>query len=414
MPDHLRRVRGFPDKLASDCLHFDHVVSQAVPVIKSFCFERIESPILEYTDLFVKTLGKSSDIVHKEMYSFSQNQDNLTLRPEGTAATARLFITENLHRELPFKCFYYGPMFRSERPQKARFRQFYQLGVEAFGIKNETIDVEVLSMAWLIMKSLKIDNQITVEINSIGQLSERQTYKKKLIKFLKSFKQKLSPDSQRRLVTNPLRIWDSKEKSDQDILKKAPLLIEDLKKESLTKYENIKQHLSTLHIPFTENFKLVRGLDYYNDFVFEFKSPQLGSQSGVLAGGRYDSLIQTLGGLDTPATGWGAGLERLMLLCKPVTLQTNKIGLVSIGNKAQNKALHLAYQMRANQYTVYYNFSGNISKQMKRISQQKCQVALFYGEQEHTKNQIRLKNLKTQKQIDIPFEKLDQYLLKYK
>ncbi len=408
----LQRVRGFPDRLPEYCIHFDDILSQSIEVIKSFCFERIESPILENSDLFVKTLGEGSDVVNKEMYSFQKGEENLTLRPEGTASIARLFITEKLHKQIPLKFFYYGPMFRHERPQKGRFRQFYQLGVEVLGTDDEKATVEILSMAWLIMKKLKIQNKISLEINSIGNLSERETYKNQLREFLKPILQKLSPDSQRRFQKNPLRIWDSKEESDQEIMKKAPLLIENLKKESLTKYENLKNHLSELKIPFTENFKLVRGLDYYNDFVFEFTSPHLGSQSGVLAGGRYDSLIKILGGADTPAVGWGAGLERLILLCESSKKQEKVIGIVSTGSEAQKKAFQIAYQLREDGHKVYYHFSGNVSKQMKRISQKNCSIALFYGEKElsNQENTIGLKNLKTQEQSNIPLSKLNQFL----
>ncbi len=410
----LQRVRGFPDKLSKDCLHFDAVLSQCVEVIKSFCFERVESPILEHTDLFIKTLGEGSDVVNKEMYSFQKGEEHLTLRPEGTAPIARLFITEKLYRETPLKFFYYGPMFRHERPQKGRFRQFYQLGIEVLGDDDEKINVEILSMAWIIMKKLKISEKVSLEINSIGSPSERETYKDQLRKFLKPFTQKLSTDSQRRWDQNPLRIWDSKEQSDQEIMKKAPLLIEYLKKESLSKHENLKNYLSELKIPFKENLKLVRGLDYYNDLVFEFTSSHLGSQSGVLAGGRYDSLIKTLGGPDTPSVGWGAGLERLMLLCDVTEKQKKTIGIVSTGDKAQRKAFQIAYQLRENGYKVYYRFSGNISKQMKRISQKNCSIALFYGEEEFLNKQqtIGLKDLKTQKQIKIPLSKLNEFLLK--
>ena len=408
MSETFNRVRGFPDRLTQDCLHFDQVLSQATSVIKSFSFDRVETPILEYANLFTHTLGSHSDVVHKEMYSFQQGKEILTLRPEGTAPIARLFITEKLQRQIPLKFFYYGPMFRHERPQKGRFRQFYQLGVEVFGDKSPTIDAEILSMAWLIMKKLDIDKKVTLEINSLGSLSERDKYKEVLKQFLKS--KKLSPDSQRRFQENPLRIWDSKEESDQVILEKAPRLLEFLNKDSIEKYQAFKLHLSNLKIPYKENFKLVRGLDYYNDLVFEITSSELGSQSGLLAGGRYDSLVKKLGGLDTPATGWGAGIERLLLLHKSSQTKLAGIGLVSIGDEAQRKAFQLAFQLREKGHKVYYNFSGNISKQMKRIQQKNCSMALFYGEKEIKADKVGLKNLETQKQIEVSLSQLDQFL----
>ena len=303
-------------------------------------------------------------------------------------------------------------MFRHERPQKGRFRQFYQLGVEVLGEDDEKVNMEILSMAWLLMKKLKINEKVSLEINSIGSSLERETYKDQLRKFLNPLSQKLSLDSQRRLEQNPLRIWDSKEESDKEIMKKAPLLIEHLKKESLAKYENLKKDLSELKIPFKENLKLVRGLDYYNDLVFEITSPHLGSQSGVLAGGRYDSLIKTLGGPDVSAVGWGAGLERLILLCDHQPKKEKIIGIISTGDQAQKKALQIAYQLRENGHKVYYRFSGNVSKQMKRISQKDCSIALFYGEEEFSsaKKIIGLKNLTTQKQINVPLVELHKFL----
>ncbi len=388
----LKKARGFPDHLTEDSSQFDSLLSVIIQVIKTFDFQKVDPPILEYSELFSRTLGEGSDIVNKEMYSFQHGEESLTLRPEGTAGIARLFITQKMHKQLPLKWYYQGYMFRHERPQKGRFRQFYQVGVEYLGDSSELADMEVLSMAWLLMKKLSLEKKVTLEVNTLGSLEERKTYKEKLQQFLNPLKEKLSPDSQTRLIKNPLRIWDSKEKQDQDIMKKAPLLKNFLTKETLTKYEKIKEALNALNIPFKENTKLVRGLDYYNDLVFEWTSESLGAQSAFLSGGRYDKLIENLGGLPTPAIGWALGLERLNLLCDPFKEKPVQIGLAAMGEEAAKKAFQIAYELRSEGYSVYYRFSGSFSKQMKRISQ-KCLFALIYGENEHHKGEIILKDL---------------------
>ena len=408
----IKKVRGFPDHLEEDCLKYDSLLAVIIPILKQFNFSKVNPPILEYSELFNRTLGENSDIVNKEMYSFQKGEDNFTLRPEGTVGIARMFITQKLERQLPFRCFYYGPMFRHERPQKGRFRQFHQLGVELLGDKEESADIEVLSLAWLLIKELKLENKACLEINSLGSLEERANYKQKLKKFLLDFKNKLSEDSQMRLDKNPLRIWDSKEEQDREILKKAPLLKENLQTDSLNKYEKIKQLLTQFKIPFKENHKLVRGLDYYNDLVFEWTSPDLGSQSAFLAGGRYDSLISQLGGKETSAIGWALGLERLSLLCPASKAEPLQLGIISSSEKtAQEKALHLAYELRSKGFSVYHHFSGNFSKQMKRASQ-KCLFALIYGEKEQSKQEVILKDLAQGQQTCFPLSSLQQELKK--
>ena len=408
----LQKVRGFPDQLEEDCLKYDQILSSAASLLKKFNFSRVNPPILEQSELFNRTLGEESDIVNKEMYSFQKGSDSFSLRPEGTAGAARMFITQKLERRLPLRWFYYGPMFRHERPQKGRFRQFHQLGVELLGDKEESADIEILSLAWLLVKQLKLEDKACLEINSLGSLEERADYKQKLKKFLSDFKSQLSEDGQIRLDKNPLRIWDSKEEQDKEILKKAPLLTESLQSESLKKHEKIKQLLTQFKIPFKENHKLVRGLDYYNDLVFEWTSSDLGSQSAFSAGGRYDGLISQLGGKETPAVGWALGLERLSLLCPSPKVEPLQLGLISSSEKtAQEKALQLAHELRSEAFSVYYHFSANFSKQMKRAGQ-RCLFALIYGKKEQSKKEIVLKNLNTGEQRTIPVSNLKSELKK--
>lgn len=411
----LKKLRGFPDHLPETSLQLDSLLSLITEVFKQADFQKVQAPILEQSELFARTLGENSDIVNKEMYSFQQGEESLTLRPEGTAGIARMFITNQLHKQLPLKWYYCGPMFRHERPQKGRFRQFHQVGLEFLGDSSVETDVEVLSISSLLVKKLKLEQKVVLQINSLGSLEERQDYTQKLKKYLQAYQGELSAESQIRLTKNPLRIWDSKDKSDQKIMEQAPVLKDSLQQTSLKKYESIQGFLKDLHIPFQENPRLVRGLDYYNDLVFEWTSMELGAQSAFLAGGRYDGLIESLGGHHTPAVGWALGLERLSLLCKPFEEEPLQIGLLAVGDQAKRKMFQLAYELRSETYSVYFRFSGNFSKQMKRVGQ-KCQWALICGEQEINQGQLILKNLSTKNQKTLLFsqvkEELDKNLKK--
>ena len=407
----LKKVRGFPDHLPKDNEQLDSLLSLILEVLHKFDFQRVNPPLLEYSELFSRTLGETSDIVNKEMYSFQKGEDSLTLRPEGTASIARIVITEKMSQKRPLKWYYHGPMFRHERPQKGRFRQFHQVGLEFLGDFSEQADVEILSTAWLILKKLGLEKKVTLEINSLGSLKERQKYKEDLRAYLQPLKDKLSPESQLRLVKNPLRIWDSKDKKDREIMKQAPILKNYLQKDTLEKYQNIQELLAFLEIPFCENPFLVRGLDYYNDLVFEFHSRDLGAQSTFLAGGRYDHLIESLGGEPSPATGWALGLERLSLLVEPFKKQPLDLGFVAVGERASKQAFKMAYELRSEGFAVYYRFSGNFSKQMKRVGE-KCLFALIYGERELAKGEIILKNLQNGEQSTFPLAQLQEEVKK--
>ena len=406
----IARARGFPDRLPHETLQLDAILSRSLEVLKAFGFQRADPPVLEYTEVFSRTLGEGSDIVNKEMYSFRRGEESLTLRPEGTAGLIRLFISEKLQQQTPLRFFYHGPMFRHERPQKGRFRQFYQLGAEIIGEAGGRADAELLSLTWLLMKKLRLKDKAALEINTIGGAAGRGAYTEALKGFLAPFSSDLSAESRARLSKNPLRILDSKDKKDQEILERAPRLWDHLKPESLQKYESVKKILSGLSIPFKENPRLVRGLDYYNDLVFEWTSPDLGAQSGVLAGGRYDGLSEALGGPPAPAAGWAAGMERLALLCGAFPGENPDIGIVSVGAEAQDRAFQLAHQLREEGWRVYFRFSGNFSKQMSRAAQKKCRLALFFGEKELKQGDISLKDLQTEQQFSVPLAGLKSRL----
>ena len=407
----IQRVRGFYDLLPETLEKRQKILSQAFEVAKRFCCSPVETPIVEQAEIFKRTLGKSSSAVNKEMYTFQKGDDELALRPEGTAAIARMFITEKL--QAPARFVYQGPMFRHERPQKGRLRQFTTVAVEILGESEETADVEACAMAWIFLKELEIENKVNLEINTIGSSEERKLYIQKLVSYLKPLTNKLSSESQLRLEKNPLRILDSKQEEDQDIIKKAPSLLESLSKENLSSYDIIKEKLKQLNIPFKENPHLVRGLDYYNNLVFEFKSSFLGAQSTLLAGGRYDSLIPLLGGPSVPAVGWGAGVERIALLYeKQAETPCPQIGLIAVGEEAQNQAFQTSHFLREKGYSVFYRFTGNFSKQMTRITKHNCSIALFYGDKEIENKSITFKNLKTKQQHNITHSQLETELKK--
>ena len=407
MPEPLQRVRGFPDRLPEDATKQNHIISTALKVARRFCFEPVETPIVEMAEVFQRTAGESASAVNKEMYLL-KGKEELALRPEGTASIARMFVTEKL--QPPCRFIYSGPMFRHERPQKGRFRQFTTVAVEILGESEEQSDVESLALAWFFLKELNLTDKVFLEINTIGNSIERKTYIKNLINYLMPYKKDLSRESQIRLEKNPLRILDSKQKEDQKILEQAPCITNYLTRETKDSYSFIKQQLKHLSIPFQENPRLVRGLDYYNYLVFEIKSHQLGAQSALIAGGRYDSLVEVLGGPPTPATGWGAGVERLALLSKQPPPLIPEIGVIAVGEKPQEKAFHKALELREKGYEVYFRFSGNFSKQMKRVSEKNCSVTLIFGEKEINNHTVTMKNMKTKEQELIKEADLKQKL----
>ena len=404
-----KRVRGFPDHLPENQTKRNHIVSTALKTAGRFGFQQVETPIVEEAGVFLRTLGESSSIVNKEMY-FLKGEKDLVLRPEGTASTARMLITEKLAP--PLKFIYSGPMFRRERPQKGRFRQFATVAVEIFDRETHSADVEALSLAWLFLKNLNLKTKTSLEINTIGDFDERQPYIAKLTEYLTRFKNDLSLESQMRLEKNPLRILDSKQTSDQKLLKEAPSLWDHLSPSARENYAFIKERLMDLSIPFRENPTLVRGLDYYNNLVFEIKSPLLGAQDALLAGGRYDNLVETLGGPSIPAVGWGAGVERLALLCNEVPLPSPEIGLAAVGTSAQNRALQTAHRLREKGFSVFFRGTGGFSKQMKKISKNNCSVALIFGEKEIKNQSITIKNLKTGEQYTSKETELERELVK--
>lgn len=410
----LKRVRGTED-LKEESLQKQNVVVQtAKQVAELFCFKEISTPIFEFTEVFNRTLGEQSDIVNKEMYSFKdRNGEFMTLRPEGTAGIARHFITENLHQHLPLRFLYQGPFFRYERPQKGRLRQFHQVGIELLGEETPRGDIECISFACLFFKKLDLLKDLTLEINSIGDLESRNFYIEALVEYLKPLKNKLSETSRKRLKKNPLRILDSKEEQDIEVVKSAPSIEEFLNKRSKEFLTNVLKGLDSLNISWTRNPCLVRGLDYYNHCVFEFKSQKLGAQNTVLAGGRYDRLIEIMadGGDRVHGIGWGAGIERISLLLNKELSSPRPVSLVPLGEEAEALALKLAWDLRQEGFTIFHPRStGNLSKKMKRANQMKSQFAVIFGPEEIKNKNLSVKNLDTEKQIPVSIDQILDFL----
>lgn len=405
----MQAPRGCPDVFPMDVEKRLHITQTARQLSQRYGFYEHETPIFEHSFVFEKNLGEDSDIVSKEMYSFTdKGGERFTLRPEATASVARLFISHKLARDIPYKVFYQGPMFRHERPQMGRQRQFTQIGVENLGFKDPKVDAETIELGWRLLKNLGISGESHVLINCLGTDADRGQFKKALIQYLSDFKSKLSEDSQKRLETNALRILDSKSEQDQEILKSAPSLHHFINKESLDEFDKTKTLLDALSVPYRVDPLLVRGLDYYTDTVFEIVNTQLGSQSTVLAGGRYDNLIQGMGGPACPSFGWASGLERLSLLVDYKSSPTTKIGIVDMDHKND------VYLMKTNQilrskYETYWSGSGNFSKQMKKCENHGCQFVVLFGDSEIQNKSVQIKNLLSGKQVEIQFSDLDDY-----
>lgn len=407
----LQSVRGTHDLLPEAQAKHNLITHSAREIAQRFGFQEMSTPIFEFSDVFKRTLGEASDIVNKEMYTFQdRNGEELTLRPEGTAGVARSFISEGLSQRTPFKVFYQGPMFRYERPQKGRQRQFNQCGVELLGAASPFADVECLTLAYQFLKSIQVADLSQLEINSIGDEESRKNYIEGLVQFLKTKESALSADSQRRLATNPLRILDSKDPKDHEILKSAPLIADFYNEKSKHFFETVTSALKDFGIPFEVNPFLVRGLDYYTHCVFEFKTTHLGAQDAILSGGRYDQLIKTMGGPDTPGVGWAAGIERLAMLSPMEPPKAQAIALIPIHDSVESDAFKMAYRLRDQGFYCEVGFSGNLSKRMKKAASMGCWSAILIGPDELARGEVMVKNMTSGEQKAVLIAKLENEL----
>tara|TARA_R110002167_G_scaffold57840_9_gene164070 strand:+ start:90165 stop:91439 length:1275 start_codon:yes stop_codon:yes gene_type:complete len=400
----IQAIRGMNDILPTQSPLWQKVEAVLRSSVSAFGYSEIRTPIVESTDLFKRSIGEVTDIVEKEMYTFEdRNSDSLTLRPEGTASTVRAGNEHGLLYNQEQRLWYMGPMFRHERPQKGRYRQFHQFGVEVYGIGSAEIDAEVLMISARLWDLLGIKEHVALELNTLGDPAERAAYRDALIAFLEQHKDKLDEDSQRRMYSNPLRVLDSKDPQVQAILGDAPALMDYLGEDSKTHFSTLCELLDAVGIQYTINPRLVRGLDYYNRTVFEWVTTSLGSQGTVLAGGRYDGLVGQLGGKDTPAVGFAMGLERIVLLLETLELTSDiapevDVYVTAMGENCVVEAIKVAQELRQQLPTLKvmsHCGGGNFKKQMKRADKSGAQFALIIGENEIANNQVAIKPLRT-------------------
>jgi histidyl-tRNA synthetase len=407
----LQSVRGTHDLLPEAQAKHTTIVELARSISERFGYQEMSTPIFEFSEVFKRTLGEASDIVNKEMYTFKdRNDEEITLRPEGTAGIARAFISEGLAQKTPLKIFYHGPMFRYERPQKGRQRQFHQFGAELLGVAGPYADVELLTLAYEILRALKVLDSSTLELNSIGDSESRGKYTQALVKYLNGVSGKLSADSVKRLSVNPLRILDSKDAGDQTLLKNAPVISDFYNETSKQMFETVCTSLRNLKIPFEVNPYLVRGLDYYSHCVFEFRTTALGAQDAILSGGRYDTLIETMGGPLTPGVGWAAGIERLAMLSPVEAVRARPMAVIPVHSSAEQASNEIAYRLRAAGFACEIAFSGNLSKRMKRASGQNARAAVIVGPDELARGEVMVKDLDSGEQKVIRLADLEASL----
>ena len=419
MANLFQSVRGFNDVLPADTAIWQYLHNTAAEVFAAYGYGEIKMPLLEHTELFKRSIGEATDVVEKEMFTFDDREgQSLTLRPEGTASCVRAGLEHGLLHNQQQRLWYAGPMFRHERPQAGRYRQFYQLGVEAYGMTGPDVDVEIIALSARLFRKLGLKD-LTLEINSLGSTESRVAYRAALVAFLQQHETSLDADSKRRMLTNPLRVLDSKVPTTRDIVKDAPSILQHLDDASRAHFDGLQQGLTDIGIPFVVNDRLVRGLDYYTRDVFEWTTQQLGSQGTVCAGGRYDGLVEQLGGSPTPAVGFASGVERLILLLKAqgaaLPSSAAHVYFCTIGEDGERAACKLAEQLRdqlPGLRIVLHAGGGKLQAQLKRADRSGASVALILGGEEAAKQSIQVKSLRNDaQQINCNWSELSDTLV---
>lgn len=411
----LQPARGTHDILPEEMRGHRHVVDTAGEVAERYGYEFMATPIFEFSQVFKRTLGDTSDIVTKEMYTFTdKGGDEVTLRPENTAGVARCYMSEGLAQNTPVRFFYAGPMFRYERPQKGRLRQFHQIGIENIGVPGAFADIEVIATGAHILDRLGIRDKTVLELNTLGDGESRDAYRAVLVDYLEKRIDELSEESRERLTRNPLRIMDSKDEGDRGVVAEAPVFSDYLNDASLAFFNEVREGLDALGIAYRLNPRLVRGLDYYSHTAFEFTTEHLGAQGAVMAGGRYDGLIGMMGGPATPGVGWAAGIERLSMLCGEPPAARRPIAVVPVGNEARVPALKLSEELRRAGYRVDLGHGGNLSKRMKRANKVTAAAALIIGEDELARGVATLRDLDSGEQEEAALASLVDRLARYR
>jgi histidyl-tRNA synthetase len=398
MASQLQPVRGTHDLLPDSYAQHHRVIESASGVARLYGFARMDTPMFEFSEVFHRAVGDTSDIVTKETYTFTdRGGESITLRPEFTAAIVRSFISNGLQQNLPFKAFYAGPAFRYERPQKGRLRQFHQIGAELLGAAEPMADVELIALGMHTLRVLGLSDSVVLEINSLGDAESRANYREALVAYLSKHADKLSDDSRLRLERNPLRILDSKNEGDRDVLEDAPILRDYFTPASAQHFAAVKTGLDALGIAYQVSEKLVRGLDYYSHTVFEITTDKLGAQGTVLAGGRYDGLVKLMGGQDVPGIGFAAGVERLVALMGDAVsgVHTPTVAIIPMGDAAEAECWKLAQELRTAGIATDISYKGNAKKRFERANKAGAAFAVILGEDELRSGGVTLKNLST-------------------
>jgi histidyl-tRNA synthetase len=418
MTETIQSIRGMSDVLPEQAPLWDSFESTARAWLKSYGYRQIRMPLVEKTELFVRSIGEVTDIVEKEMYTFTDlNGDSVSLRPEGTASCVRAALEHHLLYNGPQRLYYTGPMFRHEKPQKGRYRQFHQVGVEAVGFPGPDVDAEHIVMCGELWNRLGLD-RIRLQVNSLGSPEARARYRERLVKYLERNLEILDTDSRRRLSTNPLRVLDSKNPAMQALIQAAPRLYDDLDEDSLRHFEGLQSILRELHVEFEINTGLVRGLDYYNYTVFEWVTDRLGAQAAVCAGGRYDGLFAQLGGKPAPACGFAMGVERLLTLMADSGMQPQEtppdVYLVHSGVEADRMAWRVAQQLRAAGLgVVFHGGGGGFKGQMKKADASMARFAVIIGDDEVSAQRVVVKPLRELRdQVSLPVQDAIGLILK--
>ncbi|MCZ6637754.1 MAG: histidine--tRNA ligase [Alphaproteobacteria bacterium] len=405
--DQLQPIRGTHDILPDQSRRHRHVVETAWQLAERYGYAEISTPIIEFTEVFKRTLGGTSDIVTKEMYTFPDRSGaEITLRPEGTAGIARALISGGLGQSLPLKFFYNGPMFRYERPQKGRLRQFHQIGIELLGAASPMADVEVIALAAHTLDALGVLESTVLELNTLGDRESRSAYRDVLVAYFSDHRERLSADSIRRLEQNPLRILDSKNKGDREVVAEAPIFSDYLTEDATAFFSSVCQGLDNIGIAYQLNSRLVRGLDYYCHTAFEFTTEALGAQGTVLAGGRYDGLVETMGGPMTPGVGWAAGIERLTMLDGTESKAPRAVAVIPVGADAEAEAFKITQRLRREGIAADMGFSGNLSRRMKRANRIGASFAVIVGADELARNAATLRDMDTGAQEEVALDTL--------
>ncbi len=407
----LQPVRGTQDLLPEAARRHRRVTDTARAMAELHGFAEMATPIFEFTEVFARPIGEHTDIVAKEMYTFTdRGGEEVTLRPENTAGVVRAVVSNKLFQDTPLKFFYSGPMFRYERPQKGRFRQFHQIGVELLGVPQPQADIEVIALGDRVLKALGVSDRALLELNTLGDPESRAAYRGNLVRYFSGHLAQLSEDSRRRLQTNPLRILDSKDPADQQLCAAAPDFAEFLSPQSRDFFARVRDGLDWLEIGYRLNPRLVRGLDYYTHTAFEFVTTDLGAQGTVLAGGRYDGLVEVMGGPIMPGVGWAAGIERLAMLIEEPPPPPRPVALVPMGEDAERMALKLAESLRDAGFPVDLGYSGNVQRRLRRANRVKARAAVIIGEDEIKLQSVSVLDLDSGQQEIILEAKLPERL----